>query len=100
MFEVKTGVHTNRVSAVQYSFKLNNLILKLFQRCQKQINRNFNFRGYKGPQKLKTAHINPYVFGTNPRKFGDAKIFQLTVLWYSKRVFLSYIVLHVLLKTI
>ena len=50
----------------------------LFQRCQKQ-NNQFNFRGYKGPRKLKTANINPYVFGANPRKFGDAKIFHFTV---------------------
>ena len=42
-------------------------------------NRNFNFRGYKGQRKLKTANINPYVFGANPRKFGDAKIFHFTV---------------------
>ena len=51
----------------------------LFQRCQKQKNRNFNFCGYKGPLKLKTANINPYVFGANPRKFGDAKISHYTV---------------------
>ena len=51
----------------------------LFQRCQKQNDRNFNFRGYKGPRKLKTANINPYVFGANPRKFGDEKIFHFTV---------------------
>ena len=43
------------------------------------INRNFNFCVYKGPQKLKTANINPYVFGANPLKFGDAKIFHFTV---------------------
>ena len=51
----------------------------LFQHCQKQNNRKFNFRGYKGERKLKTANINTYVFGANPRKFGDAKIFHFTV---------------------
>ena len=51
----------------------------LFQRCQKQNNRYFNFRGYKGRRKLKTANINPHVFGANPRKFGDAKIYHFTV---------------------
>ena len=39
----------------------------------------FNFRGYKGPRKLKTANIYPHVFEANPRKFGDAKIYHFTV---------------------
>ena len=53
----------------------------LFQRCQiKQINHNFNFRGYKGPRKLKTANIGPHVLGPYSRKFGDAKIFHFTVI--------------------
>ena len=47
--------------------------------CFKVVYRNFNFRGYKGPRKLKTVNINPYVFGANPRKFGDAKISHFTV---------------------
>ena len=100
---MNTGVHTKTASAVQYSFKLNRLIchkfyhcfkinlsilinihlfmwFSLFQRCQKQNNRYFNIRGYKGPRKLKTANINPHVFGANPRKFGDTKIYHFTVL--------------------
>ena len=52
----------------------------LFQCCKsKQNNRNFNFCGYKGWRKLKTANINPHVFEANSQNFDDAKIFHLTV---------------------
>ena len=37
------------------------------------------FRGRCWPRKLKSAKINPYVFETKPRKFGDAKISHYTV---------------------
>ena len=103
MFEVNTGVHTKTASTVQYSLKLNRVIyhkfhhcfkinlsilinihlfmwFSLFQPCQiKQNNRYFNFRGYKELRKSKTANIHPHVFGENPRKFGDAKIYHFTV---------------------
>ena len=45
----------------------------------KKNNHNFNFRGYKGQRKLKTANINPHVLGAESRKFGNAKIFHFTV---------------------
>ena len=57
------------------------LTVSMLSNLAEQNNRNCNFRGYKGPRKLKT-NINPHVLGGgggDPQKFGDAKIFHFTV---------------------
>ena len=113
---MNTGVHTKTASAEQYSFKLNRVIYHKFSHCLK-INMSilinihlfmwfslFNvvkfsrkiailiFVGIKDREKLKIVNINPHVFGANPRKFGDAKIYHFMVCNTVLRIRLQHII--------